>query len=154
MRYIKLLAFILTIGLIGGCAKINQDFEPGALSVGFSLRSYSYPTNFDETGEVAPLPLRVLTNVVPSQPVTLNYVISSPTGAEENVQYNDPNNGSMTIQPGSERFFTLDLDLLAAGYTGANENRQDTITVTLTAGEGYHINGIGSVSTNAIVFSE
>ena len=152
--YHKAALMLLSVFVLAGCSSdIDTDFHPGGLSVGFALENYSFPTFFEGV-ESAPLSLQFLTNKEPNGPVTLNYTISSPTGAQAGVQYNDPGNGSITINPGEGRFFDLNIDLLASGYTGDNDGRTDEFEVTFTSTDGYVVGEIGNTSTVASVFAQ
>lgn len=154
----KSLLLFLAVFVIGGCAEIDKDFNPGGTSVGFSLRTFNYPTFFVEGEPTSVLPIRFLLNDVPSQPVTLNYTITATSSegletAAPGVQYNDPNNGSITIPAGADRYQVLNLELIAAGFP-APDNRVDTYVITFTPGTDYEIGSIGYTSTTAVAFRQ
>lgn len=149
-----LMAFICVSTLLVGCST-TEDYKPGDLSLGFTVSTYSYPTFFSGVDK-APLPLDVVINKEPTSPVTLNYTITSSTGAVQGVQYEDPNNGSVTIQPGQGRYVTIDaVNLLTSGYTGENDGRRDSYEITInSSSQDVAIGSIGKKSTVANVFSQ
>lgn len=152
--YKALVALICVAVAVSGC-DTTEDYKPGDLSLGFTLGTYSYPTFFSGVDKAA-LPLEIVLNKEPTSPVTLNYSVTSRTGAAAGVQYEDPNNGSITIQPGQGRYVVVDaINLLTTGYTGENDGRRDTFEVSLTsASPEVAIGSIGKKTTVAAVFSQ
>ncbi len=158
MKRIKIIGyrvfFTLLCGLLVMACTDSYKFSPGGTSLGFTVGSASYPTFF-EGADRAPLSVDILLNAEPSQPITLNYTVSSSTDAQLGVQYENPNNGSITIQPGSGRYVSIDvINLLAAGYAGEDNGRRDSYEITITPSDQYAINAIGRSSTTADVFAQ
>lgn len=148
-----LVAFFCLAVTLSGC-DTTADYKPGDLSLGFTVGNYSYPTFFAGVDK-APLPLDIVINKEPTSPLTINYTITSSSGAVQGVQYEDPNNGSVTIQPGQGRFVTIDaINLLTAGYTGEFDGRRDTFEVTINSSSNAAVGSIGRTTTVANVFSQ
>lgn len=150
----RALVALICLGVAAGCST-TEDYKPGDLSLGFTVGTYSYPTFFSGLDK-APLPLDIVINKELTSPLTLNYTITSRTGATQGVQYEDANNGSITLQPGQGRYVTIDaINLLTTGYTGENDGRRDTFDIEITSSSpSVAVGSIGKTKTVAAVFSQ
>jgi hypothetical protein len=129
MNYRPLLYFIALVVFVTSCKKQEVTMPPvvAQFVTTSNTASYFIPNDPNSVFKI-PVGFTTVSNV----DRTINYTVTSPTGAAAGTQYNIPSSGSIRI-PAGQTIDSIQVRGLFAGYPGT---RRDTLVFKITGGDG------------------
>jgi hypothetical protein len=129
MRHNFLLLILIGAMAVVSCEKQETEIPPTVAQFTASTNTGSY---FIQNSPNSVFKIPVGFTTVSSAPRTINYTVTSPTGARAGVQYNIPSAGSITIPAGQ----TVDSIVVNGLFAGYPAGRKDTLLFKITGGDG------------------